>query len=94
MTKAAYVVLDHHGRHEGHPGGCDGESMRAANFGLNVLNDLQIQGSLNVYLFARTVCAVYQAIQAVFPQSCLQRCIDPSDPCFHPLWSAARTSRK
>ena len=43
---------------------------------LNVLNDLKSRGVLDVYLFCTDgLCGMMQAIQAVYPQSRLQRCI-------------------
>ena len=76
VTKAAYVVLGINmdgtkdilgvwiGEHE------------SSKFWLNVLNDLKSRGVLDVYLFCTDgLCGMMQAIQAVYPQSRLQRCI-------------------
>ena len=76
VTKAAYVVLGINmdgtkdilgvwiGEHE------------SSKFGLNVLNDLKSRGVLDVYLFCTDgLCGMMQAIQAVYPNSRLQRCI-------------------
>ncbi len=76
MTKAAYVVLGITmdgtkdilgvwiGEHE------------SSKFWLNVLNDLKSRGVLDVYLFCTDgLCGMLEAIQAVYPQSRLQRCI-------------------
>lgn len=76
QTKAAYVVLGVTmdgtkdilgvwiGEHE------------SSKFWLNVLNDLKSRGVLDVYLFCTDgLCGMLQAIQAVYPQSRLQRCI-------------------
>ena len=76
VTKAAYVVLGITmdgakdilgvwiGAHE------------SSKFWLNVLNGLKSRGVLDVYLFCTDgLCGMMQAIQAVYPQSRLQRCI-------------------
>jgi len=76
VTKAAYVVLGVTmdgtkdilgvwiGEHE------------SSKFWLNVLNDLKSRGVLDVYLFCTDgLCGMQEAIQAVYPQSRLQRCI-------------------
>ncbi len=45
-------------------------------FGLNALNDLKIWGILDVYMFCTDgLCGMMEAIQAVYHQSRLQRCI-------------------
>lgn len=76
VTKAAYVVLGITmdgtkdilgvwiGEHE------------SSKFWLSVLNDLKSRGVLDVYLFCTDgLCGMQEAIQAVYPQSRLQRCI-------------------
>ena len=76
QTKAAYVVLGITmdgtkdilgvwiGEHE------------SSKFWLSVLNDLKSRGVLDVYLFCTDgLCGMMQAIQAVYPNSRLQRCI-------------------
>ncbi len=76
VTKAAYVVLGITmdgkkdilgvwiGEHE------------SSKFWLNVLNDLKSRGVSDVYLFCTDgLCGMPEAIQSVFPQSRLQRCI-------------------
>ena len=76
VTKAAYVVLGITmdgckdilgvwiGEHE------------SSKFWLNVLNDLKSRGVLDVYLFCTDgLCGMMQAIEAVYPNSRLQRCI-------------------
>ena len=76
ITKAAYVVLGITldgqkdilgvwiGEHE------------SSKFWLNVLNDLKSRGVMDVYLFCTDgLCGMMQAIEAVFPNSRLQRCI-------------------
>ena len=48
----------------------------SSKFWLNVLNDLKSRGVKDVYLFCTDgLCGMLQAIEAVFPQSRLQRCI-------------------
>jgi len=48
----------------------------SSKFWLNVLNDLKSKGVLDIYLFCTDgLCGVPQAIEAVYPQSRLQRCI-------------------
>ena len=43
---------------------------------LNVLNELESRGVKDVYLFSTDgLCGMMQAIQAVYPESRLQRCI-------------------
>ena len=76
VTKAAYVVL-----------GITMDSAKdilgvwigaheSSKFWLNVLNGLKSRGVLDVYLFCTDgLCGMMQAIQAVYPQSRLQRCI-------------------
>lgn len=76
VTKAAYVVLGITmdgtkdilgiwiGEHE------------SSKFWLNVLNELKSRGVMDVYLFCTDgLCGMMQAIEAVYPQSRLQRCI-------------------
>ena len=76
ITKAAYVVLG-----ITMDGGKDilgvwiGEH-ESSKFWLNVLNDLKSRGVMDVYLFCTDgLCGMMQAIEAVFPNSRLQRCI-------------------
>ena len=76
MTKAAYVVLGitMDGRKD-ILGVWIGEH-ESSKFWLNVLNDLKSRGVLDVYLFCTDgLCGMMQAIQAVYPNSRLQRCI-------------------
>ena len=76
MTKAAYVVLGitMDGRKD-ILGVWIGEH-ESSKFWLNVLNDLKSRGVLDVYLFCTDgLCGMLQAIQAVYPNSRLQRCI-------------------
>lgn len=76
VTKAAYVVLGitMDGRKD-ILGVWIGEH-ESSKFWLNVLNDLKSRGVMDVYLFCTDgLCGMPQAIQAVFPQSRLQRCI-------------------
>ena len=48
----------------------------SSKFWLNVLNDLKSRGVMDVYLFCTDgLCGMMQAIEAVFPNSRLQRCI-------------------
>ena len=76
VTKAAYVVLGitMDGRKD-ILGVWIGEH-ESSKFWLNVLNDLKSRGVLDVYLFCTEgLCGMMQAIQAVYPNSRLQRCI-------------------
>ena len=76
VTKAAYVVLGitMDGRKD-ILGVWIGEH-ESSKFWLNVLNDLKSRGVLDVYLFCTDgLCGMMQAIQAVYPQSRLQRCV-------------------
>ena len=76
VTKAAYVVLGitMDGRKD-ILGVWIGEH-ESSKFWLNVLNDLKSRGVVDVYLFCTDgLCGMPQAIQAVYPQSRLQRCI-------------------
>ena len=76
MTKAAYVVLGitMDGRKD-ILGVWIGEH-ESSKFWLSVLNDLKSRGVLDVYLFCTDgLCGMMEAIQAVYPQSRLQRCI-------------------
>ena len=76
ITKAAYVVLGitMDGRKD-ILGVWIGEH-ESSKFWLNVLNDLKSRGIKDVYLFCTDgLCGMLQAIEAVFPQSRLQRCI-------------------
>ena len=76
VTKAAYVVfgITMDGRKD-ILGVWIGEH-ESSKFWLNVLNDLKSRGVLEVYLFCTDgLCGMMQAIQAVYPQSRLQRCI-------------------
>ncbi len=76
VTKAAYVVLGvtMDGRKD-ILGIWIGEHENG-KFWLNVLNDLKSRGVLDVYLFCTDgLCGMMHTIQAVFPQSRLQRCI-------------------
>lgn len=76
ITKAAYVVLGitMDGRKD-ILGVWIGEH-ESSKFWLNVLNDLKSRGVKDVYLFCTDgLCGMLQAIEAVFPQSRLQRCI-------------------
>ena len=76
ITKAAYVVLGitMDGRKD-ILGVWIGEH-ESSKFWLNVLNDLKSRGVMDVYLFCTDgLCGMMQAIEAVFPNSCLQRCI-------------------
>ena len=76
ITKAAYVVLgiSMDGRKD-ILGVWIGEN-ESNKFWLNVLNDLKSRGIKDVYLFCTDgLCGMLQAIEAVFPQSRLQRCI-------------------
>ena len=76
ITKAAYVVLGI--TMDGRKDILDvwiGEH-ESSIFWLNVLNDLKSRGVKDVYLFYTDgLCGMLQAIEAVFPQSWLQRCI-------------------
>jgi transposase-like protein len=48
----------------------------SSKFWLNVLNELKSRGVMDVYLFCTDgLCGMMQAIEAVFPNSRLQRCI-------------------
>ncbi len=52
------------------------EEHESSKFWLSVLNDLKSRGVLDVYLFCTDgLCGMMQAIQAVYPNSRLQRCI-------------------
>ena len=76
ITKAAYVVLGItiDGRKD-ILGVWIGEH-ESSKFWLNVLNDLKSRGVMDVYLFCTDgLCGMMQAIEAVFPNSRLQRCI-------------------
>ena len=76
VTKAAYVVLGitMDGRKD-ILGVWIGEH-ESSKFWLSVLNDLKSRGVLDVYLFCTDgLCGMMEAIQAVYPQSRLQRCI-------------------
>ena len=76
VTKAAYVVLGitMDGRKD-ILGVWIGEH-ESSKFWLSVLNDLKSRGVMDVYLFCTDgLCGMMEAIQAVFPQSRLQRCI-------------------
>ena len=76
ITKAAYVVLGitMDGRKD-ILGVWIGEH-ESSKFWLNVLNDLKTRGIKDVYLFCTDgLCGMLQAIEAVYPQSRLQRCI-------------------
>ena len=76
ITKAAYVVLGitTDGRKD-ILGVWIGEH-ESSKFWLNVLNELKSRGVMDVYLFCTDgLCGMMQAIEAVFPNSRLQRCI-------------------
>lgn len=76
ITKAAYVVLGvtMDGRKD-ILGIWIGEH-ESSKFWLNVLNDLKSRGVQDVYLFCTDgLCGILQVIEAVYPQSRLQRCI-------------------
>ena len=76
VTKAAYVVLGitMDGRKD-ILGVWIGEH-ESSKFWLSVLNNLKSRGVLDVYLFCTDgLCGMMEAIQAVYPQSRLQRCI-------------------
>ena len=76
ITKAAYVVLGitMDGRKD-ILGVWIGEH-ESSKFWLGVLNDLKSRGIMDVYLFCTDgLCGMMQAIEAVFPNSRLQRCI-------------------
>ena len=76
VTKAAYVVLGitMDGRKD-ILGVWIGEH-ESSKFWLNVLNELKSRGVMDVYLFCTDgLCGMMQAIEAVFPNSRLQRCI-------------------
>ena len=76
VTKAAYVVLGitMDGRKD-ILGVWIGEH-ESSKFWLSVLNDLKSRGIMDVYLFCTDgLCGMMEAIQAVYPQSRLQRCI-------------------
>ena len=76
ITKAAYVVLGitMDGRKD-ILGVWIGEH-ESSKFWLNVLNDLKTRGVKDVYLFCTDgLCGMLQAIEAVYPQSRLQRCV-------------------
>ena len=76
ITKAAYVVLGitMDGRKD-ILGVWIGEH-ESSKFWLNVLNELKSRGVVDVYLFCTDgLCGMMQAIEAVFPNSRLQRCI-------------------
>ena len=76
VTKAAYVVLGitMDGRKD-ILGAWIG-AHESSKFWLNVLNDLKSRDVLDVYLFCTDgLCGMMEAIQAVYPQSRLQRCI-------------------
>ncbi len=76
VTKAAYVVLGitMDGRKD-ILGVWIGEH-ESSKFWLNVLNELKSRGVMDVYLFCTDgLCGMMQAIEAVYPKSCLQRCI-------------------
>ena len=76
VTKAAYMVLGitMDGTKD-IPGLWSGEH-EGSEFWLNVLNDRKSRGAQDVYLFCTDgLCGMMQAIQAVYPQSRLQRCI-------------------
>jgi len=76
ITKAAYVVLGiTMGGRKDILGVWIGEH-ESSKFWLNVLNDLKSRGVMDVYLFCTDgLCGMMQAIEAVFPNSRLQRCI-------------------
>ena len=76
ITKAAYVILGitMDGRKD-ILGVWIGEH-ESSKFWLNVLNELKSRGVMDVYLFCTDgLCGMMQAIEAVFPNSRLQRCI-------------------
>ena len=76
ITKAAYVVLGitTDGRKD-ILGVWIGEH-ESSKFWLNVLNELKSRGVIDVYLFCTDgLCGMMQAIEAVFPNSRLQRCV-------------------
>ena len=76
VTKAAYVVLGitMDGRKD-ILGVWIGEH-ESSKFWLNVLNELKSRGVMDIYLFCTDgLCGMMQAIEAVFPNSRLQRCI-------------------
>ena len=76
ITKAAYVVLGitMDGRKD-ILGVWIGEH-ESSKFWLNVLNELKSRGIQDIYLFCTDgLCGMMQAIEAVFPNSRLQRCI-------------------
>lgn len=76
VTKAAYVVLGitMDGKKE-ILGMWIGEH-ESSKFWLSVLNDLKSRGVMDVYLFCTDgLCGMMEAIQAVYPNSRLQRCI-------------------
>lgn len=76
VTKAAYVVLGitMDGRKD-ILGVWIGEH-ESSKFWLNVLNELKSRGVMDIYLFCMDgLCGMMQAIEAVFPNSRLQRCI-------------------
>ena len=76
VTKAAYVFLGitMDGRKD-ILGVWIGEH-ESSKFWLSVLNDLKSRGIMDVYLFCTDgLCGMMEAIQAVYPQSRLQRCI-------------------
>ena len=76
VTKAAYVVLGitMDGRKD-ILGVWIGEH-ESSKFWLSVLNDLKSRGIMDVYLVCTDgLCGMMEAIQAVYPQSRLQRCI-------------------
>ena len=76
ITKAAYVVLGitMDGRKD-ILGVWIGEH-ESSKFWLNVLNELKSRGVMDVYLFCTDgLCGMMQAIEAVFPNSRLQRCV-------------------
>ena len=76
VTKAAYVVLGiaMDGRKD-ILGVWIGEH-ESSKFWLNMLNDLNSRGVMDVYLFRTDgLCGMMEAIHAVYPQSRLQRCI-------------------
>ena len=76
VTKAAYVVLGITLEGKKDILGVWIGEHESSKFWLNVLNDLKSRGVVDVYLFCTDgLCGMMQAIEAVFPKSCLQRCI-------------------
>ncbi len=76
VTKAAYVVLGIPLEGQKDILGIWIGEHESSKFWLNVLNDLKSRGIMDVYLFCTDgLCGMMQAIEAVYPQSRLQRCI-------------------